>query len=108
MKIMAIGTVKHPLTLEEQTEHMHKEVPETLQLYLDGKIEQFWLRDGAKGVIFLLQTESINEATALLHSLPLVRANLMSFELLPVGPLLPLAILIQSWGTGTADVPAFN
>jgi hypothetical protein len=36
MKVMAIGTLK-PLTPEQQHTYMPKEVPATLQLYLDGK-----------------------------------------------------------------------
>jgi hypothetical protein len=35
---------------------MPKEVPETLKLYLDGKIEQFWFRDDKPGVVFLMNT----------------------------------------------------
>ncbi len=41
MKIMAIGTLK-PITPDQQQTYMPKEVPATLQLYLNGKMEQFW------------------------------------------------------------------
>jgi hypothetical protein len=43
---------------------MPKEVPHTLQLYLDGKIEQFWFRPDA-GPVFLMNTESVEEARAI-------------------------------------------
>ena len=56
MKVMAIGTLK-PLTPEQRQMYLPKEVPATLQLYLDGKIEQFWLRDHEAGVIFLMTVE---------------------------------------------------
>ena len=94
MKIMAIGTLK-PLTDEQRKTYLHKEVPATLQLYLDGKMEQFWLRDGEAGVIFLMTVESIAEADTLLKSLPLGQANLLTFDLFPVGPLAPLGMLIR-------------
>jgi hypothetical protein len=42
MKVMAIGALKK-LTPEQQQTYMPKEVPATLQLYLDDKMEQFWL-----------------------------------------------------------------
>jgi len=48
MKIMAVGTLK-ALTPEQRQTYLPKEVPATLQLYLDGKMEQFWLRDQEKG-----------------------------------------------------------
>jgi hypothetical protein len=95
MKVMAIGTLK-PLSPEQQQTYMPSEVPATLQLYLDGKMEQFWLRDQVKGVIFLMNVDSVDEADQLLKNLPLGRANLLSFELLPIGPLLPLGLLMKA------------
>jgi hypothetical protein len=94
MKIMAIGTLK-PMTPEQQKTYMPKEVPATLQLYLNGKMEQFWLRDANAGVIFLMTVDSIAEADALLKAMPLGHANLLTFELMPVGPLTPLGMLIK-------------
>jgi hypothetical protein len=70
MKVMAIGTLK-PLTSEERQKYLPKEVPATLQLYLDGKMEQFWLRDKEAGVIFLMTVDSVDEADKLLKALPL-------------------------------------
>jgi hypothetical protein len=95
MKVMAIGTLK-ALTPEQRQEHLPSEVPATLQLYLDGKIEQFWLRDKEVGVIFLMIVESVDEADSLLKTLPLTAANLMTFDLMPVGPLLPLGMLMEA------------
>ena len=94
MKIMAIGTLK-ALTPAQQQTFMPKEVPATLQLYLDGKMEQFWLREKEAGVIFLMSVESVEEADRLLKALPLGEADLLTFDLLPVGPLLPLGMLIK-------------
>ena len=95
MKVMAIGTLK-PLSPEQQQTYMPSEVPATLQLYLDGKMEQFWLQDERAGVIFLMNVDSVDEADTLLKGLPLGRANLLSFELLPIGPLLPLRLLMKA------------
>lgn len=94
MKIMAIGTLA-PLTPEQQKRYMPSEVPDTLKLYLNGKIEQFWLQDGMKGTIFLMNVEFVDEAKSLLGALPLTAANLLTFDLKPVGPLSPLGMLIQ-------------
>lgn len=102
MKVMAIGTLK-PLTPEQRQMYLPKEVPATLQLYLDGKMEQFWLRDNQAGVIFLMTVDSVEEADGLLKALPLGRANLLTFELMPIGPLTPLecsSSSISSHGEG--------
>jgi hypothetical protein len=95
MKVMAIGTLK-ALSPEERQEYLPKEVPATLQLYLDGKMEQFWLRDKEAGVIFLMTVESVEEADRLLKDLPLGHANLLTFDLMPIGPLLPLGLLMKA------------
>ena len=94
MKVMAIGTLK-PLTPEDRQRYLPDEVPATLQLYLDGKMEQFWLRDGEAGVIFLMSVDSVEEADKLLKALPLGRADLLTFDLMPIGPLLPLGMLMK-------------
>ena len=42
MKVLAVGRGVKPLTDEDRKQIMPKEVPHTLQLYLEGKIEQFF------------------------------------------------------------------
>jgi hypothetical protein len=95
MKVFAFGTITKPLTPEQRENLMSKEVPHTLQLYLDGMIEQFWFRQDRPGVVFLMDVESINDAKATVDTLPLTAGGFMSFELTPVGPLAPLARLIE-------------
>jgi hypothetical protein len=85
MKVMAIGTLK-PLTPEQRQQYLPKEVPATLQLYLNDKMEQFWLREKEAGVIFLMSVESVDETDKLLKALPLGQANLLTFDLMPIGP----------------------
>jgi len=94
MKVMAIASFTPSFTPERLQPHMHSEVPATLKLYLEGKIEQFWFRDKA-GPIFLMNVESIEQAKAALATLPLVKEQLFTYELMPVGPLMPLGRLIQ-------------
>jgi hypothetical protein len=94
MKVMAVASAKSTLTPEQLKQHMPSEVPATLKLYLDGKIEQFWFREKA-GPIFLMNVESVEQAKSTLNALPLVAANLMTYELMPIGPLVPLGLLIQ-------------
>ncbi len=84
MKVMAIGTLK-PLTPEQRQRYLPAEVPATPRLYLDGKMEQFWLRDKEEGVIFLMSVDSVDEADRLLKALPLGQANLLTFDLMWTG-----------------------
>ena len=95
MKVIAIGSIVKPLSDEQRKEIMPKEVPATLKHYLEGKIEQFWYRQDAPGVIFLMNVASVDEAKAELDTLPLVIGGFAKYQLIPVGPLAPLGLLIQ-------------
>jgi hypothetical protein len=95
VKVLAIGSIVKPLTPEQRQQIMRQEVPATLKLYLDGKIEQYWYRQDAPGVIFLMSVDSVDDAKATVHSLPLTADGFAEFELIPVGPLAPLGMLIQ-------------
>lgn len=95
MKVMAIASASAALTPELIQKHLPNEVPATLKLYLDGKVEQFWYRQDAPGVIFLMNVASVDEAKAELDTLPLVVGGFAKYQLIPVGPLAPLGLLIQ-------------
>jgi hypothetical protein len=94
MKILAIGSVTS-LTDAQKQQYMPSEVPATLKLYLDGKIEQHWFRQDIPGVVFLMNVDSVEQARAELDALPLTAARIMTFELMTVGPLAPLGLLLQ-------------
>ncbi|HEV2479496.1 MAG TPA: hypothetical protein VGS79_07520 [Puia sp.] len=93
--ILAIGTLTSPLSPDEMKDLMPKEVKATVALYLDGKIDQWWVKQDGPGVVFLLNVTSTEEASALLEKLPLGVAKKMIFQLTPVGPLRPLRILMR-------------
>ena len=95
MKVFAIGSIVKPVSDEQRKEIMPKEVPATLKHYLDGKIEQFWYRQDAPGVIFLMNVESVDQAKATIEELPLVTGGYAKYDFMQVGPLAPLGLLIQ-------------
>ena len=66
------------------------EVRETVKLYLDGKIDQWFSLQGRSGVVFILNVTDRAAARDMLEKLPLGQAHLMSFELIPLAPLNPL------------------
>src|ERR1700742_1658061 len=96
MKVIAIGNIIKPVTPEQRAQVMPKEVPATLQLYLDGKIEQFFYRQDKPGVIFVMNVDSVEKTKATIEALPLVTEGFAEYEFMPVGPLAPLGMLIQA------------
>jgi hypothetical protein len=93
-KYLAIGSFVAGSTPEQIDPFMPAEVPATLKLYVDGMMDQFWLRHDGKGVVFVMTTETAEEADALLRALPLGQAGLLQFELIPIGNLVPLGMLM--------------
>jgi hypothetical protein len=57
---------------------------------LAGKIDQWYSLQGRMGVAFILNVTDTAAAREMLEKLPLGQAHLMSFELIPLGPLNPL------------------
>jgi hypothetical protein len=92
-KILAIGTVNPGFEQSQVLAVLPEEVRETVDLYLEGKIEQWYSLQGKPGVMFILNVTDPAVAHELLEKLPLGKAHMMSFELIPIGPLNPLRFL---------------
>ncbi len=69
-----------------------------MELYLNGKIRQWYSRGDGKGVIFLVDATTEEEAGALMETLPLAKEHLINHEYIPVGPLMPLRALLGPGG----------
>lgn len=94
--VMAILTVKAGVTREQVMAIMPAEVRETVQLYLNGKIREWYSRGDGRGAFFLLDTKDVTEAQTIMDGLPLAKANLMDHEYIAVGPLMPLRLLMAN------------
>ncbi len=93
-EVMVILTVKQGVTRQQIVNIMPAEIRATVRLYLDGKIRQWYSRGDGKGVIFLIDAETADDARAVVDTMPLSKENLMDHEYIPVGPLVPLTVLI--------------
>jgi hypothetical protein len=93
-EVMVILTAKPGVTRQQIMNVMPAEIRATVKLYLDGKIRQWYSRGDSRGVILFLDVKTVDEAHAIMDTLPLSKEDLMDHEYIPVGPLLPLAGLI--------------
>jgi hypothetical protein len=92
--VMVILTVRQGVTRQQIMNIMPDEIRATVKLYLAGKIRQWYSRGDGKGVIFLLDAKTVDQAHAFMDALPLAKEHLMDHEYIPVGPLMPLAALL--------------
>jgi hypothetical protein len=94
-EVMVIQTAGQGVTAQQIMAVMPSEIRATVQLYLDGKIHRWYSRGDGKGVVFLVDAKTEDEARALMETLPLAKEQLMDHEYVPVGPLMPLRILMR-------------
>ena len=92
-EVLVIQTPKQGVTPQQIIAVMPSEVRATVKLYLDGTIREWYSRGDGKGVIFLVDAKTEDEARALMETLPLAKAHLMDHEYIAVGPLMPLRAL---------------
>ena len=92
--VLVIETPKHGVTPQQIMAVIPEEIRATVKLYLDGKIREWYSRGDGKGVIFLVDVKTDDEARALMETLPLAKEQLMDHEYIPVGPLMPLRALV--------------
>ena len=91
--VLVILTPKQGVTPQQIMAVIPDEIRATVKLYLDGKIRQWYSRGDGKGVVFLVDAKTEDEARALMETLPLAKEHLMDHEYIPVGPLMPLRAL---------------
>jgi hypothetical protein len=92
--VLVIQTPKQGVTPQQIMAVIPEEIRATVKLYLDGQIREWYSRGDGKGVIFLVDAKTEDEARALMETLPLAKEHLMDHEYIPVGPLMPLRALI--------------
>jgi hypothetical protein len=92
--VIVILTAKAGVTREQVMPFMPAEIRATVQLYLKGKIREWYSRSDGRGVVFLLDTSDVAEAQTIMDGLPLGKENLMDHDYIAVGPLLPLGLLM--------------
>lgn len=93
-KILAIShSIGAPMTPAERAQIMPHEVHDTVNAYLAGKIDQWYFQTDGKGVVFIVNASTPEEAKAILEKFPLGQAGKMGFDYIPLGPLNPLRII---------------
>ena len=91
--VFVIETPRQGVTPQQIMAVMPEEVEATVNLYLGSKIREWYSRGDGKGVVFLVDAKTEDEARAVMETLPLAKKDLMDHQYIPVGPLMPLRIL---------------
>lgn len=86
MKLLAIEHEQPGLTADDFAPYARAEASQVWDLYQQGLIRELYFRADRPAAILVLECASVDEACAVLNTLPLVRAGLITFEIIPLAP----------------------
>ena len=98
--VMVDLTIKPGVDASALAAVMPDEVRDTVLAYLDGKIQQWFARADGRGVVFILNVHTVDEAAAVMNALPLGKAKLADFAYTALTPLTPLRRLLGAPAKG--------
>jgi|SRR6476646_10167473 hypothetical protein len=94
-QVLTVLTVKPNVDRALLMKTLPEEVRETVRMHLAGRIQQWYGNADGRGVVFVLNATSIEEAKALMNSLPFGKNQLADFQFIGLTPLTPLRLLVD-------------
>jgi hypothetical protein len=86
MKILAIEKEIPGVADEQFQPHLKAEAARAWELYQAGIFRELYFRQDWPGAVLMLECADLAAAEQVLATLPLVRAGLITFDLLPLAP----------------------
>ncbi len=84
MKILALEKETPGLTAADFEPHLDAEAARAWDLYQAGVIRELYFRADASEAVLILECAGVEEAEAVLATLPLIQHGLISFEVIPL------------------------
>jgi muconolactone delta-isomerase len=86
MKILAMEIEVEGIHPEQFEPHLKAEAQHAWELYQSGTLRELYFRADRSQAVLILECTDINEAQQILASLPLVKAGLITFDIIPLVP----------------------
>jgi muconolactone delta-isomerase len=86
MKILAIEQARPGATAEAFIPHLKAEAARAWEFYQAGILREIYFRQDRPDAVLMLECRDVDEANEILSSLPLVKAGLIAFDLIPLCP----------------------
>ncbi|RMC95317.1 superoxide dismutase [Aquitalea palustris] len=93
MKLLCLDIPSPTATLEQYGPHMLDEVRHGWDLYKSGFIRDIYFRQDRPGVAILAEADSVEAARATLMTFPLAQADLIGWDIIPLGPMVNWELL---------------
>jgi len=86
MKILAMEKDIPGVRVGQYNENLENEARRVWELYQDGVIRELYFRQDKSDAVLILECANLDEADNVLKDLPLVKAGLITFDLIPLIP----------------------
>ena len=86
MKILAMEVEVEGVKPRQYEPYLRVEAQHVWELYQNGVIRELYFRADRSEAVLMLECTNMDEAKQILESLPLVKAGLITFEVIPLVP----------------------
>ena len=86
MKILAIESEVPGIPPEELQPHLKAEAARVWELYRTGVFRELYFRADSPNAVLVLECGDVEDAWEVLETLPLVKAGLITFDVIPLAP----------------------
>ncbi len=86
MKILALEVERAGATAGDFEPHLRAEAAQAWALQQEGILREIYFRTDQHSAVLMLECADLAQANTVLASMPLVRAGLITFEVIPLGP----------------------
>ena len=86
MKILAIEKEVPGVEDDQFSSQLKAEAGKAWELYQSGVIRELYFRKDWPGAVLMLECANVEDAHKVLQTLPLVKAGLIAFDVIPLGP----------------------
>lgn len=86
MKLLALEVENPDVSPDDFQPHRVAEARRVWELYLDGTLREIYFRADRTLAVLALECDDVAQARAALDTLPLVKAGLVEFEVIPLVP----------------------
>ncbi len=86
MKILALEQETPGVTADDFRPHLKAEAARAWELYQAGVFREMYFREDVHSAVLILECADVDAARAALDTLPLVKAGLITFDIIPLVP----------------------
>ena len=96
MKILCHDRPLPGAIFEKYQPHLQDEVRHVWRAYKNGIVREIYFRQDRPGVAIILECATVDEAKKAFAGFPLMKAGLLEFDIIPLGPFVNWEMLFAS------------